>query len=245
MLARFSAALALTIFSTAAYAQDITGWTAETGLNGSRTTGNTNTSDVGLTLKIKNRGSQWRHSLNATADYGQNQGRTNKSRYRAGYKIGRDLAPRTYSFVNADYYSDDFGAYKHGYYAGGGVGYSALVDSPTLWRLESGFGYRSQKARLSPNDPSGFSSRKEGSITARLFSDFEHSFNDLVKLTNDSELFYSNLDTYVTNETAVTSQLWKSIALRVSFRVETHSQVPEGRKKTDTISRLGIVYKID
>jgi len=66
-----------------------------------------------------------------------------------------------------------------------------------------------------------------------------------VSFSNDSELFYSDLDTYVTNETAVTSKLIKSIAFRASFRVETHTDVPVGRKKTDTISRIGIVYTVE
>ena len=238
-------AFAIFMAADMAAAQDTPGWTGEAGLNGSRTTGNTNATDLGLSLKVRNRGSDWRHTFKATADYGRNNGRTNKSRYRSSYKIGRDLGPRLYSFLNADYYSDDFGAYKHGYYGGGGVGYSALVDGPTQWRLESGFGYRSQKARLSPNDPSGLSSRQEGSITARLYSDFEHKVNELVSFSNDSELFYSDLDTYVTNETAITSKLIKSIAFRASFRVETHTDVPVGRKKTDTISRIGIVYTVE
>ena len=245
MPARLISALAILLLSTTAIAEEKRGWTSETGLNGSRTTGNTNTTDLGLSLKIKNRGSDWRHTLRATADYGRNSGKTNKSRFRTNYKIGRDLGPRVYSFVNADYYSDDFGAYKLGYYGGGGVGYSALVDKPTLWRIESGLGYRSQKARLAPNDPSGLSSRKEGSITARLYSDFEHHINDKVSFTNDTELFYSELDTYITNETAMTSDLWESLAFRASFRIETHTIVPEGREKTDTISRIGIVYKME
>ena len=245
MQMRLTAALAFILFSTQALAQETSGWTGEAGLNGSRTSGNTDTTDIGLTFKLANRGSEWRHSLKATADYGRNSGATNKSRYRASYKIGKDLGPRIYGFVNGDYYSDDFGAYKHGYYGGGGVGYSALVDEPTLWRLESGFGYRSQKARLAPHDPSGLASRDEGTITARLYSDFEHKFNEVLSLTNDTELFYSNLDTYITNETGMTSKIWESLAFRASFRIETHSQVPEGREKTDTISRIGIVYKME
>jgi putative salt-induced outer membrane protein len=225
-------------------AQDDPGWAGEVAANGSTTTGNNETTDVGIAFKLQNRGSDWRHNLRGSTDYGRNSGKTSKRRYRLGYKIGRDLAPRVYSFLNADYYSDDFGAYKHGWYTGGGVGYSVLVDEPTRWRLEAGAGYRSQKERLSPGTPGGEASRKEGFFSTRLYSDFEHAFSDQVKITNDTELFYSEVDTYFINEVAVTSRMFYDFALRASFRVETHTEVPVGREKTDTISRIGIVYTL-
>jgi putative salt-induced outer membrane protein len=249
MLARFIFAaffgLTATGLTGIADAQDTKGWGGEIGLNGARTTGNNDTTDIGIAFKLNNRGSDWRHNLRGSADYGRSQGNTNKRRYRLSYKIGRDLAPRTYAFANADYYSEDFGAFKHGYYLGGGAGYSVLVDDPTQWRLEAGAGFRSQKARLKPNDPSGLSSRLEEFASARLFSDFEHKFHDTVTFTNDTELFYSDVDTYFINETGVNSHMFGSLALRASFRVEAHTDVPDGREKVDTISRIGIVYKME
>ena len=237
--------LALMSLPSMSQADDEKGWGGEVGLNGARTTGNNNTTDIGFAFKLKNRGSDWRHNLRGTVDYGRSQGNTNKRRYRLGYKIGRDLAPRVYSFANADYYSEDFGAFKHGYYIGGGAGYSVLVDGPTLWRVEAGAGFRSQKARLKPNDPSGLSSRLEEFASARLFSDFEHKFNEGVTLTNDTELFYSDVDTFLINEIGVNSRMFGDLALRASFRVEAHTDVPEGREEVDTISRIGIVYKME
>jgi putative salt-induced outer membrane protein len=245
MLSRLLPSFVMLCAASTAAAQDDPGWTGEIALNGAKTTGNNDTTDVGLAFKVNKRSADWRHSLKGTTDFGRNEGSTNKRRYRLGYKIGRDLAPRVYSFANLDYYSDDFGAFKHGYYAGAGAGYSVLIDKPTLWRLEGGAGYRSQKARLQANDVSGLASRKEAFISARAYSDLEHHFNERVSLTNDTELFYSDIDTFVTNEVGVTSQMFESLSLRASFRVETHTDVPEGREKTDTISRIGIVYKVN
>jgi len=242
MFSRLAIPLVLLFVPLMAHAEEDAGWTGEFALNGSATTGNNETTDVGFATKISNRGSDWRHNFKASADYGRNSGNTNKRRYRLGYKIGRDLAPRVYGFANADYYSDDFGAYKHGRFLGAGVGYSVLVDGPTLWRLESGAGYRSQKARLAAGTPGGEASREEEFASARLFSDFEHLFHENFKVTNDTELFYSDIDTFFINEVAATSKMFDRLALRVSFRVETHTDVPEGREKTDTISRIGIVY---
>lgn len=244
-IAILSAMLTCGLAAAPIAAQEPAGWSGEIELNGSSTTGNNNTTDVGTKLKLKKRGSDWRHDFAFSADYGRASGRENKRRFRTSYKIGRDLAPRVYSFLNTDYYSDDFGAYKNGYYGGGGIGYSALVDGPTLWRLEAGAGYRSQKARLVQKTLADPITRKEEFASARLFSDFEHAFNDSLRVTNDTELFLSEVDTFVAVESAVSTRMFEALALRLSYRIESHTDVPAGREKTDTISRLGIVYKIN
>lgn len=243
-IAPFFAMLLSLLLTSPSAAQEPVGWTGEVELNGSSTTGNNNTTDVGTKLKLKNRGADWRHDFAFSADYGRAKGRENKRRFRTSYKIGRDLGPRSYIFLNTDYYSDDFGAYKNGYYGGGGLGYSALNEGPTLWRLEMGAGYRSQKARLVQKTLADPITRKEEFASARLFSDFEHAFNDRLRVTNDTELFLSEVDTFIAVETALTSKMFEALALRLSFRVESHTDVPAGREKTDTISRIGIVYKI-
>jgi len=78
-----------------------------------------------------------------------------------------------------------------------------------------------------------------------FFSDFEHKFNDQVTFSNDTEILYSEVDTFFINEAGLTSNIFESLAVRATFRVETHTDVPVGREKTDTISRVGIVYKMN
>ena len=238
-------ALTALSFSTLAQAQNIDGFTGEASLNGSATTGNTETTDVGFGLKLAKDTGVWRHSVKALADFGRAEGNTNKKRYVLGYKIDRDINERLYAFANADYFSDDFGAFKQGYFLGTGLGYQVLVDGPTTWSVEAGAGYRSQKSRLTLNNPLGVPSQRENELAGRLFSDFDHTFNDSVSVYNDTELLYSASDTFITNEVGVTSQLWDNLAMRASFRVENHSNVPAGREKTDTISRIGIVYTMN
>lgn len=244
MLRRALLASLISILPVASFAQgdaDI-GWTGEIELNGSSSSGNNETTNVGTKVKLKRRGYDWRHDFAGSADYGEASGRTNKQRFRLSYKVGRDLSEQNYLYVNSDYYSDDFGAYKNGYFAGGGYGHTVLADGPTLWKVEAGAGYRSQKARLKPTTPHDPITQQESFASTRLFSELEHDLNDKVSVSNDTELLYSDIDTYVINESALTSDMFGAFALRASFRVESHTDVPAGREKTDTVSRIGIVY---
>lgn len=243
---RFTA-LALLLMSAPAHAQnpeDI-GWSGDIEANGSVTTGNNETTNAGVRFVLRNRGYDWRHDLGVSADYGEADGSTNKRRWRASYKIGRDISERSFLFANTDHYSDDFGAFKNGTFVGAGYGYDVLIDGPLLWDVEIGAGYRSQKARLTQTVPTDPITRTESFASARLSSDLDYQLNENVLLTNDTELFYSDADTYIINEIALTSELFSQIALRASFRIESHTDVPEGREKTDTISRIGIVYTMD
>jgi len=194
-----------------AFAGIADGWTGEAGLTGSKTTGNTETTDVGLGLNLVKSDDVWRHKFNASVDYGKTSGVKDKQRFALGYQIDRDINERLYAYGNADYFQDDFGAFESGYFVGTGLGYKLVLPDPFKWRLASNMDY---------------------------------VFNDNVSLYNNSELIYSSSDTYIWNEIGITAQLMGNLAARASFRVDTHSDVPEGRKKTDTITRLGVVYTL-
>ena len=232
-----TAAIAALFVPALAPAQATDGWAGEASLTGSQTTGNTETTDIGLGLKLAKEGTTWSHKFKALADYGKNDGLKNKQRFALGYQIDRHINERLYAYGNADYFNDDFGAFKEGYFAGAGLGYKVILPDPIGWNLESGLGYRSQ----SEQDPSII---KTDELAVRGFSDFDYKFNDSVSLYNDTEIIYSSSDTYIWNETGITAQLMGNLAARASFRIDNHSTVPLGREKTDTITRVGVVYTI-
>ena len=224
-------------FAGAASAQD-NGWSGEASLAGSKTTGNTETTDLGLALKLKKESDLWRHSFRASADFGRVSGDTNKERYTLGYQLDRDLTDRLYAFGNGDYYRDEFGAFEQGYYIGTGLGYKAILPAPIGWDLEAGLGYRSQKTQ-------GPMSLTENELALRGASKFDWALNDNVSFFNNSEVIYASSDTYLWNETGITANLMGNLAARASFRVDHHTDVPVGREKTDTITRFGVVYTMN
>lgn len=241
-----AAALLAASFTVPALAQDAddNGWSGEASVAGSRTSGNTKTTDAGVAIKLEKKTDLWRHKFNASADYGKVSGAKNKSRFDLGYQIDRDLNDRLYVFGNTSYFQDDFGAYKNGYFAGTGLGYKAVLPDPISWNLEGGVGYRSQKVRLAPGTPGGAASDRQSDLAVRGFSDFDWALNENVSFYNDTEITWSDSDTYIWNDTGITAQLMGNLAARASFRIDHHTDVPVGFKKTDTITRIGVVYTI-
>jgi putative salt-induced outer membrane protein len=243
MKSLLSATVASALLAAPAFAQDDPkGWTGEASLTGSQTTGNTDTTDVGLGLQLENEGTVWRHTFNAAADYGRADGQTNKQRFVLGYQIDRQLNDRLYGYANADYFNDDFGAFQDSWFVGGGLGYEVLTDEPLLWRVEAGAGYRNQTPQatlLIPNPDS------TSEAALQLGSDFDWTINDKVTAYNDTELTYASSNTYIWNETGLTATLAGRLAARASFRIDYNTDVPLGRENTDTITRFGLVYTMD
>jgi len=118
-------------FATTANAQD-DGWSGEASLSGSKTTGNTETTDLGLGLNLKKQGENWGHTFRASADFGRVSGETNKERYLLGYQIDRNFTDRLYAFGAGDYYRDEFGAFEEvSFYNNSEVTYSK--SNTYLW----------------------------------------------------------------------------------------------------------------
>lgn len=224
--------------ATPALAQLGPGWTGDASLSGSRTSGNTDTIDLGIRLNLKYNAEKWRHTIRTTADFGRANDKTNKQRVGMSYKLGHDLSDRTYIFGNADYFYDDFGPFEEGYFLGGGFGYELTRTDPIQWGIELGLGFRSQ----SEQSPSPVVSER---LAARVASDFDWAFSENVKLYNNTEAQIGDFNTNVWNELGLTSNLIGNLAARISFRAEHNTNPPESREGTDTITRFGLVYKMD
>lgn len=210
-------------------------WSGEASLTGSKTTGNTDTTDIGLGLKLENDDDKWRHKFKATADFGEVNGVSNRERFLLAYQVERDISDRLYGFARADFTSDKFGAFTEGYFFGGGLGLNLIIPEPVGWDVTGGVGYRSQTSALNIT-------REEVSITAG--SDFDWQINEQVSLYDDAGMTYASSNTNLFNEIGLTANLMGSLAARASFRVDHNTDVPLGRVKTDTVTRFGIVYTI-
>ena len=220
------------------------GWSGDVSLTGSRTTGNTDTFDFGAGLKLQKEDGPWTHKLKANADFGEVDDQSTRERFDLGYQIERDFNDRLYGFANGDYYKDEFGAFQDGWFVGGGLGYKVILPDPVGWNLEVGAGFRSQTAQDDDSVTPIVEGLTEEEFALRGVSDFDYKFNDNVSFYNDTEIIWSDSDTYLWNEAGITAQLWGNIAARASYRVDYHSNPPAGSVSTDTISRVGIVYTI-
>lgn len=220
----------------AAMAQDDDGWSGEASLTANKTTGNTDTTDIGLGLKLNKTGDVWRHKFAGSADYGTSNGVRNRERFTLGYQIERDINERLFGYASADYFYDDFGAFTDGYFLGGGLGYTLYEGEPLGWSVTAGLGYRSQTNSLDVTNEE---------LAVNVESDLDWQINEQVSAYSDAGVLWSDSDTYLWSEAGITANLVGNLAARASFRIDHHTDVPFGTENTDTITRFGIVYTME
>lgn len=234
------------LFSAPAFAET-TGFSGEAALSASATTGNSETTDVGLALDLKNNADIWQHEIDVSYDYGTANGNETKNRFFIGYQIDRDVNEELYAFGDASYYTDEFGAYEFGYFVGGGLGQHVIASEPSNWDLEGAVGYRVQRARplSNPMTPSHVDGDKVQEAAFLGRSEFSFEFNENVEVYNNTKVTAAVSDTYVWNDIGLSAKLTDVVSAKFGFRTDYHTDVPVGRKKLDTVTRAAIVYSIN
>jgi putative salt-induced outer membrane protein len=226
--------LSLTVV-TPTFAEDAPSgtWSGEGTLTAGFTTGNTETSDLGIGLKLARTEAGWRQALDFNAEYGETDGLETRNRVAAGLQIERELNPRTFLFGRGAHEVDAFSGFDSRTFRGGGIGYRVLDAEGTKWRLEAAPGWRRDELA---------SGATETSAALRLASAWTHTVNTAVGLSLDTTVNVADVSTQFSNVASLTAQLSERLAARASFELRTESDPLPGLEQTDTATRLSLVY---
>jgi putative salt-induced outer membrane protein len=239
------------------------GWSGEGNLGAGITTGNTDTVDVGVGLKLSKDFDPWKVSAEGGYDFGQVDGVDNRNRWYVGTQAQRDFTDRIYGFGNISYEEDQFSGFDSRLFVGVGAGYHIFKEKPLTWAVEVAPGYRRSVVAdvitpamdavidagppiviVTPATPEiiatpGFTAND---FAVRGSSRFAYDFNDKVTFTNDTDVIWTDTSTQTINTAAVTAQLTERISGRVSFEVRNDTNPPDGFVRTDTATRVAVVY---
>ena len=223
------------------------GWSGEGNLGAGITTGNTDTVDVGIGLKLAKDFDPWKVSVEGGYDFGQVDGVDNRNRWYVGGQAQRDFTDRIYGFGNVSYEEDQFSGFDSRLFVGVGAGYHIFKEKPLTWAVEVAPGYR----RSQVADVVGIGIPTPAIITPgftandfaiRGSSRFAYDFNENVTFTNDTDVIWTDTSTQTINTAAITAQLTEKISGRVSFQVRNDTNPPDGFVRTDTATRVSVVY---
>jgi len=243
------AAIAACLMAGPALAQDETkdGWTGEGSVAAGVTTGNTETTDVGIGLKADRTAGLWTFGGEAVADYGEQDGTESRNRVFLGAHVDRQINDRLFAFGQTSYEKDEFSGFDSRIFAGGGLGYDILIGEQAQWSVRGGPGIKIDDIKAietvdALNNPVIIPAETEESISAVLSSDFDYAFNDNVKLTNDTSVLYAETSTQLGNTIALTAGLTDALSARISFDVRHDTNPPLGFESTDTATKFSLVY---
>ena len=247
-----AACAAMSCFFPNAFAQEIEkdkeGWTGEGALSAGTTSGNTDTSDIGLTFDVDHIVGSWDYGFQGQVDYGKQDGEESRNRVFLGTNIDYNVSEAFFSYARGSYEVDQFTGFDSRSFVGGGMGYRFLGLEPVTWVVRGGPGVKiDELKRVITTDENGAAlilpAETVTSVGAMGKSKFEWAMNDKVTLSNITDVIYAEESTQISNGLALTAQINGSLSARFGFDARYDTNPPLGFESTDTATKIGVVYK--
>lgn len=223
-------------------------WSGEGSVSAGVNTGNTDTSDVGIGVKMSRETQIWRNSAEFLADYGTKNGDKTKNRFFLSGQADRTMNDNLFGYGRISHEEDEFSGFNSRSFIGGGLGYQVFDNDALIWYLEGGAGLKYDRVRSrrvagsGGAEPQIIPSYNDESVSLTASSRFSYRVNEGVRLGNNTNLIYADVSTQVVNKSTLTASLTKALSARFSFEVRHDSDPQQGFEKTDTATRMSLVY---
>ncbi len=208
-------------------------WTGQGELGAFRSTGNAQNTGVTVGLALTREGINWRHKLNGRADYQESNGATTREQFLVAYEPNLKLNDRLFAYALGQYERDRFQGFSSRYSASGGLGYDVIVEDDMHLSIKAGPAWRRTELI------GGGSSSNLAGLAAL---DFDWTVAEGITLTQAaSALIQSGSSTY-NSDTGAQAKIAGDFSVRVSYSVEHDTNPPAGSVRTDTLSRVTLIY---
>lgn len=195
--------------------------------------GNTETTNLNGKLELGWDRADWRHAVVASSIYSKDDVATIAENYRAAYKADRKLGGQNYLFGSVSWEQDEFSGYDQRTTQAIGYGRRLLESDTHTLDLEIGVGARQSEL---------ITGVEQDETIGRLAGDYLWKFGVNSDFSQQIVVESGSLNTYLESISAVTSQLLGELDLVVSYTVKRNSDVPVGRKNTDTYTTVSVQY---
>jgi putative salt-induced outer membrane protein len=214
-------------------------WTGTAQVSFLKTTGNTETSVLGIAGDAKYKGaSPWSVVMKAGLARGSDSGVENLRKFAASLRGGRAFNDRTDLFIEVAYAEDIYAGIDSRYGGEAGVSHRLTLVGRHLLSVEAAFG-AIHEVRLPGKMASDFATARGGLNYKYVISktaDFQNQTGFTANLS-DSD------DWRLTNATALTAAINSRFSMKLSYNVAHLNTPPPGKEKTDTTAAAAIVAK--
>jgi putative salt-induced outer membrane protein len=197
------------------------------------TTGNTDTATFNTEVLATLRSADWTHNGKFQALGSQENSNTKAERYFLEDKSDYNLDMTQYLFVKGSYLDDRFSGYHYQATAAAGYGRYLFKQGALSLQVFGGAGYRNlEDIQNVVSD--------DAIVTAG--EKLAWKISDSAKLVQNFTADAGGGLTSSVFELGLESQIIGNIATKIAFQARNLSQVPVGKKKTDTQTSISLVY---
>jgi len=224
--------LGLTV-SAVGHAQEEDNLEASVALGYVSTSGNTDTTTFNSEMLLTYRIDRWTHNGKFQGLGSQENSVTKAERYYLEEKSDFSLDELQYLYFKGSYTDDRFSGLEYQAAVSAGYGRYFLKNETFSLQGFAGTGYR-QNAITNAGS--------EGEIIFTLGENFSWEISDNAALTQSFITDIGDELTVSRFEIGLVSNIIDRVATKIAFQARNTSEVPIGRKKTDTLTSVSLVY---
>ena len=196
--------------------------------------GNSDSTSVNLKLAMSREIERWKHSLDMSYLRASSNGVESSNRFVGGWQSDYKMTERTFAFGALHYEQDKYSGFDYQASASTGLGYKFYDTDKIKLSTQAGLGYRQLKDNVT--------GQTSGNLVFVAGMDYENKITDTTKIIDKFHAESGSDNTLLTNYLGVEVKMSDKLALAAGYDVRTNTKPPAGKKKTDTVTTLNLVY---
>ncbi len=230
---------ALTATATPALANDFTtftnGWKGSVEAGADYANGNTNKSNFRSALNLKQELQYWENTIEAKARIGKTEGVRSEETYRIKGETDYKFSQNTYVFAEGEYVNDQFSGFEYRITEALGAGHKLYDINNFRLDIKGSVGGRHTKEDT-------LAGKKENELILKPAAELNWDITDTLNLNQKASSIIGTDKTISHFNTSISTHLIGAFKLKLALDIEHTSKVPTGKKKTDTLTSLNLVY---
>jgi putative salt-induced outer membrane protein len=196
--------------------------------------GNSDTETANARLELIYERERWTNESTFSVVHARDSGETSSSRFVVGNKTDYNLNERSYLFGALRYDRDRFSSFSYQGTVSAGYGHRLIKTDQHKLRAEIGPGFRFAEIRDT--------GETENEAILRGLLDYRWVISETANLTNRFLVESGKDNTFLENGLGLTVAINSRVSLKTGVSVRHNTDVEPGRKKTDTLSTVNLVY---
>ncbi|MEJ2362554.1 MAG: DUF481 domain-containing protein [Gammaproteobacteria bacterium] len=208
-------------------------WSGEAEVGILMTRGNTHTDTQNIKLGVQYTTGPWQHQLKLESLHAQDNNVVSADRFSAAFRSTYQIGEKAYAFGNLKHLNDRFSGFESRNTEVVGYG-RKLYRLPTFtWDVEVGLGARQTHYTDDTQANDGI---------VRLATELNWKFTPTSEFKQHINVESGSANTSTTSSSSLKLKVNSSLAMKLGLNVQNNSTVPPGKKHTDTITSVTLVY---
>jgi putative salt-induced outer membrane protein len=197
------------------------------------TSGNSDSENLSLNFGGDYYGDVWHHSLDGRAVRASTSGVTTAEAYGLSWQSAREFGGKSYMFGRAAWDKDKFSGYDQQIREVLGYGRHFIDNDRHKLDGEVGAGARQSDLR---------DGTSQDETILRLNLSYKLQISETAEFEQTFGVESGSDNTYTESVTALSADVWESLAIVLSYTVKNNSDVPFGTEKRDTFTAVALEY---